>query len=113
MTRWIPRHKFHAIRTEADGMSFSSLAEARYYEILKGRQAAGEIVFFLRQVPFHLPGSVKYVCDFLVFLASGEVEIIDVKGMSTPLFEVKRKLVESIYPITIKVVKVKGKSFVE
>lgn len=97
----IHRHKFNAKRTERDGMSFDSKKEARYYDDLKLRQRAGELVFFLRQVPFHLPGSVTYRVDFQEFLADGSVRFIDVKGYVTPEYTAKKKMVEAIYPITI------------
>jgi hypothetical protein len=100
--RW--GHKFHAVPTEADGIKFASKAEARYYQFLKARVAAGEVVFFLRQVPFHLPGGVKYVADFLTFDADGSCHVIDVKGMETAAFKAKRKQVEAMYPVKIEVV---------
>lgn len=103
LARPLHRHKFGAVRTERDGHKFSSKAEARYYDILKAAQEAGEVSFFLMQVPFHLPGSVRYVCDFAVFHASGVVEFVDVKGMATPLFTAKKRLVEALYPVTIEV----------
>lgn len=45
---------------------------------------------FLRQVPFHLPGGVKYLADFVVFTASGVVEVVDVKGVRTTEYKIKR-----------------------
>jgi len=99
------RHKFRAIRTERDGIKFASKLEALYYDHLKLLQKAGEVVMFLRQVPFHLPGNVRYVCDYAVFNSDGSVQFIDVKGLETQQFKVKRKLVESIYPVQIKIVK--------
>ena len=99
------RHKFHAQPTECDGIKFASKAEARYYGQLKLRQSAGEVVFFLRQVPIHLPGNIRYVLDFLVFEASGIVRCIDVKGHPTPMYLLKKKQVESLYPIKIEEVK--------
>lgn len=99
-------HKFRAIPTELDGIKFASRAEARYYAQLKLRQAAGEVVFFLRQTPFHLPGGVKYVADFLEFHADGTCHVVDVKGMETAAFRAKRKQVEALYPVRIEVVNV-------
>jgi len=97
------RHKYHAVRTEFDGIKFASRKEAHYYCQLCIRKHDGEVVQFLRQVPFHLPGGVRYVCDFMVFLADGTVEFIDVKGYQTAEFLAKKRLVEAIYaPITIK-----------
>ena len=94
-------HKFNAIRSEYDGIKFPSKKECQRYKQLKQLQELGEIAFFLRQVPFHLSGGVKYVCDFLIFWSNGEVTIEDVKGMKTDLYRAKKKMVEATYPINI------------
>jgi len=98
------RHKFGAKRCTVDDLKFPSKLEARYYCQLKLRQQAGDIIFFLRQIPFELPGGVKYVTDFMVFLANGEIEFVDTKGKDTPLSIAKRKILEDLYPIKIKIV---------
>ena len=98
------RHKYSAIRTEHDGFKFASKKEGRYYQELKLRVKAGEVVFFLMQVPFHLPGNVKYVVDFQEFRTDGTVHFIDVKGMITDTFKMKKKMVENLYPVTIELV---------
>jgi hypothetical protein len=99
------KHKFHAKPCKTDDIKFSSKAEARYYHRLKLLQSNGEVLFFLRQVPISLPGNTKYVVDFQVFYANGTVSFIDVKGFSTPMFLLKKKQVEDLYPIEIEVVK--------
>jgi hypothetical protein len=95
------RHKFNATASEVDGIKFPSKKEARRYLELKSLKESGDIVFFLRQVPFHLSGGVKYICDFLIFWAGGSVTIEDVKGMKTAIYIAKKKMVEATYPITI------------
>lgn len=95
------KHKFKAKPTELDGIKFASKKEAKRYRDLKTLQELGEILFFLRQVPFHLQAGVKYVCDFLVFWTNGEVTIEDVKGIKTDMYIVKKKMVEATYPVTI------------
>ncbi len=98
-------HKYGAVAVETDGIKFSSKKEARYYQTLKLRQAAGEVVQFLRQVPFYLPGGVKYVCDFMEFRADGTVHFIDTKGMLTESFKAKKRMVEQLFaPIVIELV---------
>jgi len=94
-------HKFNAVRTGLDGINFDSKKEARYYQELKMRQAGGEIVFFLRQVPLHLPGKTKLVIDFVQFHADGTVHFVDVKGFATAQYKLKKRQVEAIYPIVI------------
>jgi hypothetical protein len=49
----------------------------------------------------HLTGGVKYVCDFLIFWADDTVTFEDVKGMRTPMYKLKKKQVEALYPIII------------
>lgn len=95
------KHKFRAIPTELDGIKFASKKEARRYQELLLLIKAGEILFTLRQVPFHLPGNVKYLCDFVIFWANGEVTFEDVKGLKTPMYILKKKQVEALYPIKI------------
>lgn len=97
--------KYAAQPTEVDGIRFDSKAEARYYQQLKARVVAGEVSYFLRQVPIHLPGNVRYVVDFLEFWADGRVRYVDVKGVQTAMFKTKKRQVEALYPITIEVEK--------
>lgn len=94
-------HKFSAERTEVDGIKFASKKESRYYSDLLVRQRIGEVVFFLRQVPFHLPGGTKYVVDFQEFMADGTVRFVDVKGFQTKEFIRAKKQVEAMYPVQI------------
>ncbi len=98
------RHKYNAKITEVDGRKFASKKEARYYRELLIRQSSGEIIFFLMRVPFHLPGNVKYVCDFQEFYSDGTIHFVDVKGVETDMFKLKKKQVEAIYPVKIEVV---------
>ena len=96
------RHKFHAQPTERDGFKFQSKKETRRYDELKLLQKSGEVVFFIRQTPFHLPGNITYRCDFGVFWRDGTVVFEDVKGHRTPEFIKNKKMVEALYPIEIK-----------
>ena len=99
------KHKYNAIKTECDGIKFDSKKEAQYYRDLKLRKAVGEVIQYLRQVPFHLPGGVRYIVDFMEFHSDGTVHFVDVKGMQTKDFIMKKKMVESLYaPIIIEVV---------
>jgi len=95
------KHKFGAKPSILDDIKFASKKERKRYQELKVLQQHGELLFFLRQVPFHLPGGVKYLCDFMNFWQNGSVTIEDVKGMKTPMYILKKKQVEKLYPITI------------
>jgi hypothetical protein len=95
------RHKFRAIPTEIDGIKFASKKEARHYRNLELLKKSGELLFFLRQTPWHLPGNVKYLSDFVCFWKDGTATVEDVKGMKTPMYILKKKQVEALYGIVI------------
>ncbi|WPY01472.1 DUF1064 domain-containing protein (plasmid) [Candidatus Trichorickettsia mobilis] len=95
------KHKFKAVRTEYNGFKFASKKEAKRYMELKALEQAGEVEFFFMQTPIHLPEGVKYVLDFQVYWANGEITFEDVKGFKTPIYELKKKQVEALYPIKI------------
>ena len=81
---------------------FDSIKEALHYDQICLEKGNG-IVTFLMQVPFRLPGGVRYTVDFVVFREDGTVEFIDVKGMRTESYKAKKRMVEDLYaPITIK-----------
>jgi hypothetical protein len=98
---FIKKHKFHAKRTEIHGIRFDSKKEAQYYKLLKISQEEGSLLFFLRQVPFDLPGNVKYKVDFVEFWKNGDINFVDIKGFATSLYKTKKKMIESLYPIEI------------
>ena len=107
MPRRIQRHnfnaksKYNAKKTEYNGVVYDSKKEAKYAEDLDLRIRAGEVVFYLRQVPFDLPGKVKYRVDFQEFHSDGTIHFTDVKGVKTAMYILKKKQVESLFPITI------------
>jgi hypothetical protein len=99
-----PRHKFNAIPTTIDNQKFPSKLEAAYYQHLQLLKKTGDVVFFLRQVPFHLACGTKYVCDYQIFNADGTVDFVDPKGTITQEFSLKKRMVEHEYPVNIRVV---------
>lgn len=100
------RHKFNAKKTEVDGITFASKKEAAYYQTLRLRQKAGEVLGFFRQVPIDLPGGIIYRMDFLVFYTDGSCEGIEIKGHETPEWKLKYKLLQEFYPwFELKVIK--------
>lgn len=104
-------HKFKAKPVKSDGHHFGSTAEYNFGLHLELEKKNGNVVFYLRQVPFHLPGGVKYVVDYMVFNHDGTINFIDVKGVETKEFITKKKIVEALYPIEIKVVKKTKRGF--
>jgi hypothetical protein len=93
--------KFGARSTVIDGIRFPSQREARRYTALQLLRASGEVLWFVRQPSFDLPGGTRYRADFLVVWRDGRVTVEDVKGFRTPAYVRSRKQVEALYPITI------------
>lgn len=87
------------------GVRFQSKAEAEYYRRLIQEKICNEITWFIRQTPFHLPGNVKYLADFLVVNTDGSIRVVDVKGHDTDMSRLKRKQVQELYGIKVHVLK--------
>ena len=102
----IRRHKFNAkqtTRTWNDGsvIKFPSKKEAREFDKCMMEISAGQLLFFLRQVPFHLPGNVTYRLDFMKFWRDGTITLVDAKGRRTKEYIRAKKQVEALYPVEI------------
>lgn len=124
--------KYRAVRTEVDGITFASKKEAARYGELKLLEKAGSIralelqpVFALRvaatrthewkngplagkSVTFNVDKKVGvYLADFQyeeLTETGGRWDRVveDVKGVRTPVYRLKKKMVEAIYGITIR-----------
>jgi hypothetical protein len=102
--------KYRAVKTTVDGITFASKLEARRYNELLMLQRNGAIRSLKRQVPFDLVVNGHHVCryiaDFTYELTSdGMMETVceDAKGVMTPEFRLKAKLMEAIHGIVIQV----------
>jgi hypothetical protein len=98
--------KYGAIRTEVDGITFASKSEARRYAELKLLERAGAIYDLTLQPRFDLSvNGVKigtYVADFRdVDGETHEILVEDVKGVRTPVYRLKAKLVKALYGIAV------------
>ena len=96
-----------------DGIVFASKKEMQHYQGLKiWESARPDQRKFLRQVSFPLPGHISYRCDFLTFEYKPEwntdegpllkMSVIDVKGMKTDVYRIKKRLFEATYPWKIR-----------
>lgn len=102
------RMKYRNKITELDGIKFHSKKEADYYLKLKLLLKSGDVLSFERQVkyPFVLNG-VKigsYISDFDVVWKDSGLKVTDVKGVLTPMFKLKSKMMKAFYNIDIKIV---------
>jgi len=98
--------KYHAIKTVIDGITFSSKAEATRYSVLRMFEKNGDIKYLELQPKFPVTLNGKKICtyiaDFTYFDNWTRTTIIeDVKGVKTPVYRLKKKLVEAQYNIVI------------
>jgi hypothetical protein len=107
--------KYNNRRTLVDGWYFDSKGEAARYIELKQLRQAGEVKWFICQVPFRLPGKIVYLADFLVVWRWGleergrwgveqHVTVEDYKGVMTRSALNKIKQVEEIYGIKVNII---------
>lgn len=93
--------KYRNVVTWQGSERFDSKKEALFHAQLIMRWEARQLFFRpLRQVPFRLPGGVRYVVDFLYQDRDG-LHFVDVKGFRTRSYINKRKQVEDLYRVTI------------
>lgn len=107
--------KYNARKTVRNGIEFDSKAEAEYYVYLQEKLNTGEILSVKLQPRFELMSAfekdgkkyraIEYVADFEIVHPNGKVEIVDVKGMMTPDFRIKRKLFENKFPYKLSLMK--------
>ena len=95
-------NKYRAKRT---GL-YASKREAEYAAELQSKKRTGELLEFLEQVPVRLPGKIKYVVDFMLIMADGTVRFVEVKGVETPVYKLKLRLLEEARPEIFKLLEV-------
>lgn len=106
--------KFNAKKTVAEGLTFASQKEAKRYLELKWLEKAGQIRDLELQpvFPIEIHGTTvcRYVADFQYKHVevdeggcSGRLRLVveDVKGVKTPVYRLKKKLVRALYGIDI------------
>ena len=99
------RSKYGNRKIEIDGMKFDSVHEADVYLGLALRMKAGELKCVCRQVPFDLPGGIKYIADFVTIRPDMTIEgVYDAKSPATRKDRVyinKRKQMKACWDIEI------------
>lgn len=89
-----------------DNISFASMKEGERYLILRSRLRRSQIASLDLQPSYEVNIKNKKICvyraDFRYWdCVSGERVVEDVKGFKTPVYRLKKKLVEAIYDIKI------------
>lgn len=107
------RSKYRNIRTTVDGIAFDSKREAARWTELRLLERAGQIRNLERQVSYALTvNGVKigtYRCDFAYEDRKTDCDLMvwfvpvveDVKGMLTPMYRLKKKLMKALHGVEI------------
>lgn len=97
--------KYRNIPEVVDGMKFPSKKEAARYRELKMRERAKDITGLQCQVTYPLVVNgvpiCKYIADFVYTDHQGKRIVEDVKGMLTPVYRIKAKMMWAQYGIVI------------
>lgn len=97
--------KYHAIPTTIDGIPFASRAEANRYQELKIMERNGNISGLTLQVKYPIVINGVKVCTYVSdfdYHENGQAVTEDVKGVRTPVYKIKKKLVKAMYGIDIR-----------
>lgn len=90
--------------TEVDGIRFHSKKEASHYLVLKTLEKAKKIWELELQVPFKIEVEGKKICTYradFTYKDKKGFHVVDVKGVRTQIYSLKKKLIEALYPFTI------------
>lgn len=105
------RNKYNSKKAVVNGIVFDSRKEVRRYIELKMLERAGEISDLQRQVKYNLipaqkqgKKTIERACDYyadFVYRRDGCVIVEDTKGVRTPEYIIKRKLMLWVHGIKI------------
>lgn len=104
MQRHFLKHKYGAKRTKLHGKNFPSKLEANVCAEIERLKEAGEVLFYLWQVPVHIEGFKPHRVDFLVF-TEDHAYFIEAKGRDLSAGRAMRELAEAATNCQIHVVK--------
>lgn len=94
-------NKYQAVKTTVDGIVFPSKLQAKQYSDLKLRLNAGLIKNLQLEVPINIIVNAQKVCVYradVIYEEDNKTIIEDAKGVRTPVFNLKWKLLQILYP---------------
>ncbi|RVL60383.1 MULTISPECIES: DUF1064 domain-containing protein [Sinorhizobium] len=102
--------KYRNKKTTVDGIKFDSKREAQFYSSLKQLERAGQVYEVELQKPYALTVNGQLVCTYKAdFAFYGAIQkrnrVVDVKGVATKDFVIKKKLMRAVFGIDVEVVR--------
>lgn len=107
--QFVKRGKYGNEKTPYKGRMYDSKREAAYAmeldTLMKARSPKERVVKWTPQVRFTIKVKGQKICDyyadFVVEYADGRSAVIDVKGVMTDVYKLKKKLVKAVHGIDI------------
>jgi hypothetical protein len=103
------RSKYGAVKTTLDGITFDSKREAARWSVLQQLVRLGEVRDVQRQVPYRIDLSGQHVCTWIADFEywerrNDEWHVVreDCKGVRTPVYRLKKKLVKAVWGFEIR-----------
>ncbi len=104
--------KYGNKKTVIDGITFDSAKEARRYQTLKTLEKTGDVGNIRTQVKYELIPTLRiggvthrkcvYIADFVyIDRRTGKTIVEDVKGVKTPVYMLKKRLMKQLHDIDI------------
>ena len=90
--------KYHNKKTQIDGITFDSKKEAERYRRLKTYEKNGIVHNIDIQVGYNIEVNGKLICKYIadfVYTKDGQTIVEDCKGVKTPVYNLKKKLMLS------------------
>jgi hypothetical protein len=105
--------KYHAVRTNYNGVRYDSKREAQYaatLDMMRKARGSDRVFEWARQVPFPLRVNGHLICkltlDFQVCYYDGRIEYHEVKGVETRDFKLRMKLFRALFPdVIVRIIK--------
>lgn len=90
--------KLHKYKARPTG-GYASKRESEYAQHLQQEKRVGNILGWMEQVPVRMCGkSVKYTVDFMVIRNDWTVHFVEVKGVETPEWKLKMRILAYEFP---------------
>lgn len=109
-----PKNKYGSRKTISHGITFDSVAEAKYYPVAVRWAEANQCRLELQE-PFELlpkhrrngkaVRAIKYIPDFTFWRDDELVKVVDVKGVETDSFRIKAKWFCHRYDVDLTIAK--------
>lgn len=97
--------KYNAKKVVIDDITFDSTFEGKRYLALKLKQRIGDISDLTLQVPFKIVVNNAHICSYIadfVYVEHDMKIVEDAKGVKTPEYQLKKKLMKAVFNIDIR-----------